>query len=188
MTKKNWIVGAIVALMFGGMGAYVGLSKEKAKEAAKEAGPQTTAIAPGATGPVNELYALSLPDAAGATQALSQWKGKNLLVNFWAPWCPPCVEEMPELSEVQGHYGVKNLQVIGIGIDSASNIATFASKVKIAYPVYVSGMSGTDLSRHFGNATGGLPFTVLIGADGEVKKTYLGRLKFDQLRADLDKL
>ena len=76
----------------------------------------------------------------------------------------------------------------GIGIDSASNIATFASKVKIAYPVYVSGLSGTDLSRHFGNATGGLPFTVLIGADGEVKKTYLGRLKFDQLRADLDKL
>ena len=184
MTKKNWIACAIVALMFGGMGAYVGLSKEKAKAA----GPLTNTIAPGATGPVNELYALSLPDAAGATQALSQWKGKNVLVNFWAPWCPPCVEEMPELSEVQGHYAGKNLQVIGIGIDSASNIATFASKFKIAYPVYVSGMSGTDLSRHFGNATGGLPFTVLIGADGEVKKTYLGRLKFDQLRADLDKL
>ena len=183
MTKKNWIACAVVALMFGGMGAYVGMHKEKEK-----AGPLTTTIAPGATGPVNELYALSLPDAVGATQALSQWKGKNLLVNFWAPWCPPCVEEMPELSEVQGHYAAKNLQVIGIGIDSASNIATFASKFKIAYPVYVSGMSGTDLSRHFGNATGGLPFTVLIGADGEVKKTYLGRLKFDQLRADLDNL
>lgn len=101
---------------------------------------------------------MSLPDAAGATQALSQWKGKNLLVNFWAPWCPPCVQEMPELSEVQGEFAAKNLQIIGIGIDSASNIKTFAEKVKIAYPVYVSGMSGTDLSRHFGNATGGLPF------------------------------
>ena len=85
MTKKNWIACAIVALMFGGMGAYVGMHKEKEKAA-----PVTTTIAPGATGPVNELYALSLPDAAGATQALSQWKGKNLLVNFWAPWrCGP---------------------------------------------------------------------------------------------------
>jgi len=183
MTKKNIIACTIVALLFGAMGAYVGLSKNK-----QAAAPVTTTMAPGASGPVTELYALSLPDAAGATQALSQWKGKNLLVNFWAPWCPPCVQEMPELSAIQGDFAGKNLQIIGIGIDSASNIAAFAEKVKIAYPVYVSGMSGTDLSRHFGNTTGGLPFTVLIGADGEVKKTYLGRLKFDQLRADLGKL
>ncbi|MGK5025856.1 TlpA family protein disulfide reductase [Janthinobacterium sp. RB2R34] len=176
MTKKNIIACAVVALLFGAVGAYVGLKHDKPSPA--------VAVSPA----VNELYALSLPDAAGAKQALSQWKGKNLLVNFWAPWCPPCVQEMPELSEVQGEFAAKNLQIIGIGIDSASNIATFAEKVKIAYPVYVSGMSGTDLSRHFGNATGGLPFTVLIGADGEVKKTYLGRLKFDQLRADLAKL
>ncbi|KAB8043680.1 TlpA family protein disulfide reductase [Janthinobacterium aquaticum] len=183
MTRKGFIGCAIVALLFGAMGVYVGMHKKT-----EPAAPVTTTIAPGATGPVTELYALSLPDAAGTTQALSQWKGKNLLVNFWAPWCPPCVQEMPELSEVQGEFAAKNLQIIGVGIDSASNIATFANKVKIAYPVYVSGMSGTELSRHFGNATGGLPFTVLIGADGEVKKTYLGRLKFDQLRADLAKL
>ncbi|MGO4468101.1 TlpA family protein disulfide reductase, partial [Pseudoduganella sp. RAF53_2] len=82
----------------------------------------------------------------------------------------------------------KKVQVIGIGIDSPTNIADFAKKFNIAYPVYVAGMSGTDLSRQFGNAQGGLPFTVLIGADGQVKKTYLGRLKFDQLKADLANL
>lgn len=187
MTKKNLIAYTLVALLFGAVGAYVGVNKSKEK-----ADPITTTVAPDAAaataGPVNELYALSLPDAAGATQALAQWKGKNLLVNFWAPWCPPCVQEMPELSELQGEHAGKNLQIIGIGIDSASNIASFAGKFKIAYPVYVSGMSGTDLSRHFGNTSGGLPFTVLIGADGQVKKTYLGRLKFDQLRADLANL
>lgn len=192
MTRNGFIGCALVALLFGGIGVYVGMHENAdtptAATVPAAAAGAATAAAPAPASPVAELYALSLPDAAGATQALSQWKGKNLLVNFWAPWCPPCVQEMPELSEVQGEFAGKNLQIIGIGIDSAKNIAGFAEKVKIAYPVYVSGMSGTDLSRHFGNATGGLPFTVLIGADGEVKKTYLGRLKFDQLRADLANL
>jgi peroxiredoxin len=75
--------------------------------------------------------------------------------------------------------------VIGIGIDSPSNIAQFAAKFKIAYPLYVAGMGGTDLARQFGNSAGGLPYTVLIGADGQVRKTYLGRLKFEELKRDL---
>ena len=108
-----------------------------------------------------------------------------VLVDFWAPWCAPCVQEMPELSELAAGEEGKKLQVIGIGIDSPSNIAAFSDKYKITYPVLVAGMSGTDLSRQFGNTGGGLPYTVLIGADGQVKKTYLGRLKFDELRKDL---
>ena len=172
MTKKNLIACAIIALMFGGLGAYA-------------AHGNRDAAVPGPAGPVQALFTQALPDASGKPQALSQWKGKVLLVNFWAPWCSPCVEEMPELSALQGENAGKNLQVIGIGIDSPANIAQFAGKFKIAYPLYVAGMSGTDLSRQFGNTAGGLPYTVLIGADGQVKKTYLGRLKFQQLRADL---
>jgi thiol-disulfide isomerase/thioredoxin len=178
MTKKNLIAYTVIALMFGAMGAYVATQR-------KEAAPLTATMAPGVTGPVDALYKQSLPDAAGATQALARFKGKALLVNFWAPWCGPCVQEMPELSALQSEGVGKNVQIIGIGIDTPSNIAEFAGKFKIAYPVYVAGMGGTELSRQFGNAAGGLPYTVLIGADGQVKKTYLGRLKFDQLRADL---
>jgi hypothetical protein len=92
---------------------------------------------------------------------------------------------MPELSALQRGGKFKDLQVLGIGIDSPSNIAEFTKKVPVAYPVYVDGIAGTELSRQFGNVQGGLPFTVLIGADGQVKKTYLGRLKFDQLERDL---
>jgi peroxiredoxin len=95
---------------------------------------------------------------------------------------------MPELSELAAKDGGKHFNVIGIGIDSPSNLAEFARKIKISYPLYVGGMGGTDLARDLGNANGGLPFTVLIGADGQVRKTYLGRLKFDQVRADLAKL
>jgi peroxiredoxin len=95
---------------------------------------------------------------------------------------------MPELSELAAKDGGKHVNVIGIGIDSPANLNEFVKKTKVSYPLYVGGMSGTDLSRELGNVNGGLPFTVLIGPDGQVRKTYVGRLKFDQLRADLAKL
>jgi len=182
MNKKHLTAYIVVALLFGATGAWVGMNKQP------PAPPETNTVAPGVTGPVAELLKQSLPDAKGATVALSQYKGKAMLVNFWAPWCGPCVQEMPELSALAAGDDGKKLQVIGIGIDSPTNIAEFADKYKISYPVFVAGMSGTELSRQFGNSAGGLPYTVLIGADGQVKKTYLGRLKFDQLKADIAKL
>jgi thiol-disulfide isomerase/thioredoxin len=134
---------------------------------------------------VVHLLAQSMPDSKGKPQALLQWKGKALIVNFWATWCAPCVKEMPELSALQTEVASRNIQLIGVGIDSATNIAEFATKYAISYPLYVAGMSGSELSRQFGNDAGALPFTVLIGRDGQVKKTYLGRLKMEELRADL---
>jgi thiol-disulfide isomerase/thioredoxin len=175
---------AILAAAFAVFGAIAAV-KNEAK------GPLTTTYAPTGGSPhtaVSNLYAQSLNDLSGKPQTLSQWKGKPLLVNFWASWCGPCVQEMPELSELAAKGGGKRFNVIGIGIDSPANLVEFTKKTKVSYPLYVGGMSGTDLSRELGNANGGLPFTVLIGADGQVRKTYLGRLKFDQLRADLAKL
>jgi thiol-disulfide isomerase/thioredoxin len=178
MNQKHLTAYVVVALLFAASGAYVGYKKQ-------DIPPETTTAPAGVTGPVAELYKQTLPDAKGAATALAQYKGKALLVNFWAPWCGPCVQEMPELSELAAGEEGKKLQVIGIGIDSPTNIAEFSNKYKITYPVLVAGMSGTDLSRQFGNSGGGLPYTVLIGADGQVKKTYLGKLKFDELRKDL---
>jgi len=179
--KKNLAAIVFVALGFGALGAYFGLDK---KPQATPPGA-STAAAPAPAGPAQALFAQTLPDAAGKQQALAQWRGKALLVNFWAPWCAPCVQEMPELSALQQEYAGKSLQIIGVGIDSPSNIAQFAAKLNVAYPLYVAGMGGTDLMRLFDNNAGSLPYTVLIGADGQIKKTYLGRLKFEQLRADL---
>jgi thiol-disulfide isomerase/thioredoxin len=170
MNKKNLVGYTILAAAFAVAGAIAAVKSE-------DKAPAT-----------NNLYAQSLNDLSGKTQRLSQWKGKPLLVNFWASWCAPCVQEMPELSELAAKDGGKHFNVIGIGIDSPANLVEFTRKAKVSYPLYVGGMSGTDLSRELGNANGGLPFTVLIGADGQVRKTYLGRLKFDQLRADLAKL
>jgi thiol-disulfide isomerase/thioredoxin len=185
MTKKNLAGYAIVAIAFAAVGAIAGMHRGDI------AGPITTAYA--STGgkshtAVTHLLGQTFSDSAGKPQALSQWQGKPLVVNFWAPWCAPCVREMPELDAFAKEMQAKQVSVIGIGIDSPSNIAQFAGKLKISYPLYVAGMSGTDLAREFGNEAGGLPYTVLIGADGQVKKTYLGTIKFDQLRADLAKL
>lgn len=186
--KKNLAAIVFVALGFGALGAYFGLDK-KPQATPPGAGAATPAAAPVPAGPAQALFEQTLPDAAGKQQALAQWRGKALLVNFWAPWCAPCVQEMPELSALQqefaGAAAGKALQIIGVGIDSPSNIAQFAAKLNVAYPLYVAGMGGTDLMRLFDNNAGSLPYTVLIGADGQIKKTYLGRLKFEQLRADL---
>jgi peroxiredoxin len=92
---------------------------------------------------------------------------------------------MPELSALANEEAGKRFNVIGVGIDAPTAMSEFATKHNIKYPLYAGGMDGTELSRGFGNANGGLPFTVLIGADGQVKKTYLGKLKFDELKADL---
>jgi thiol-disulfide isomerase/thioredoxin len=127
----------------------------------------------------------SLPDLSNSAQPMRQWQGKTVIINFWATWCAPCVEEMPELSALQKEIGMLNMQILGIGIDSPANIRDFSAKHQIAYPLYLAGMGGSDLARAFGNDAGGLPFTVLLAPDGTVKKTYLGRLKFKELRKDL---
>jgi len=192
MNKKHLFAYGIVAVLFAASGFLVG-GKLKPK-------PEPTTFMPAAggggsapaasepAGPVANLFAQTMPDDKGTQQALAQWRGKPLLVNFWAPWCAPCVQEMPELSRLQTDGKYKDLQVIGIGIDTPTNIAEFNQKFKIGFPLLVGGTNGTELSRTLGNAQGGLPFTVLIGADGTVKKGYLGRLNFDKLAQDLGTL
>lgn len=95
---------------------------------------------------------------------------------------------MPELVALQNDFGSKNVQIVGIGIDSPSNIREFAEKHQITYPLLLGGLEGSELSKQFGNESGGLPFTLLIGADGSVRKSYMGRLDMQQVRTDLSSL
>ena len=169
--KKNVILFGGVAILFTVFGIFFA--------------NQQLSPAPAQPSAVSTLLSQTLKDANGQEQALGQWKDHALVVNFWATWCAPCVDEMPELSSLQQEITSRKIQILGIGIDSASNIANFASKYRISYPLYVGGISGTEMSRQLGNQGGGLPFTVIIGRDGQVKKTFLGRLKMDELRQSL---
>jgi thiol-disulfide isomerase/thioredoxin len=163
--KPSLYIYTLVAALFIGVGAYVGAVQ--------------TAPDPAQPTAVSQLMGESLPDAKGLPQAMKQWQGKALVINFWATWCAPCVKEMPELSA---------LQILGIGIDSPKNIGEFSTKYQISYPLFATGMAGSKYTRAFGNQAGGLPFTVLVDARGQIRKTYLGALKMDELRRDITKL
>lgn len=116
-------------------------------------------------------------DAQGRTIDLSDWKTRVVLINFWATWCPPCVEEMPELSELHQRHVQRGFGVFGIGIDSPSKIAEFQAKTPVSYPLAVGGLGATELGRAFGNAGGMLPFSVLLDRQGRIAQRILGRIK-----------
>ncbi|MFP3503475.1 TlpA family protein disulfide reductase [Burkholderia sp. SIMBA_062] len=145
--------------------------------------------APAAQGnPADQLWAASLTGVDGKPASLASFKGQKVVVNFWASWCGPCVEEMPELVALSHQYKQKGIRFIGIGVDSDQNVKNFLQKVKVDYPVFVSGYAGADLARNFGNTAGALPFTVVIDETGKVRETKLGQIQPAELRRTLDAL
>ena len=134
------------------------------------------------------LLALSLPDTAGHPQALTQWKGKVLVVNFWATWCAPCREEMPEFVKAQSEWGSKGLQFVGIAVDEPDKAERFASELGLNYPVLIGGYGAIELSKALGNRAVALPFTIVVDRQGQVAHTQLGPLKPTQLRAIVSNL
>jgi thiol-disulfide isomerase/thioredoxin len=127
------------------------------------------------------VLAARLTDLEGKTQALSQWRGKVLVVNFWATWCEPCREEIPLFVRLQKEHGAGGLQFIGIAIDQRDKVAAFAREFGMNYPVLLGGIDTIDLSRQAGNRAGALPFTVIIDREGRVAAKKLGELKEREL-------
>jgi len=128
------------------------------------------------------LMRAALPDLEGRSQALTQWKGKVLVVNFWATWCAPCREEIPALIQVQEKLGPKGLQIVGIAIDQVERVKPYAAEMRINYPVLVGELEAMDLAQKAGNQVGGLPFTVILDRSGQPVRTELGAL--DQKKLD----
>jgi thiol-disulfide isomerase/thioredoxin len=125
-----------------------------------------------AADPVADLYSRPFLDVDGQSHRLSEWKGRPLVVNFWATWCAPCVKEMPELDALQKRF--PKAQFVGIGIDTADNIRKFTQKVPVSYPLLLGGPSGIDLMRALGNGLGALPFTMIFDAVGRISHQVLG--------------
>jgi thiol-disulfide isomerase/thioredoxin len=127
------------------------------------------------------LWSASFDTPAGAPMAMQAFRGKPLVLNFWATWCPPCVEEMPLLESFYKQNSGKSLQIVGLAIDQPSAVKAFLQRTPVSYPIGLAGLGGTELSKVLGNDSGGLPFTVVIDAAGAVVQRRMGRV----LPADL---
>ena len=131
------------------------------------------------------LYTSMINDPDGKPQSLKQFQDKTIVLNFWATWCEPCREEMPELSQVYAENKSKNLVVVGIAIDEEKAVKSYLKKTKVDYPIFVDEDKGVILSKNLGNNEGILPYTVIIDSEGNIQKTILGRVHKDQLDAIL---
>lgn len=163
MFKRCLFVTAALAAVFGGFLAY-----------------QATGF--GETGIYPELQSFSLPDTEGNEHNIAEWKGKVLVINFWATWCPPCLEEIPLFMETQESHKRRGLQFIGIAVEEAEPVREFSGKLKINYPILVAGMSGLSLSATLGNLAGVVPFSVVVNRDGRIVHRHPGILAPAQIR------
>ena len=124
---------------------------------------------------------MSFDTPAGTRLDMQTLRGKPLLLNFWATWCPPCVEEMPMLDAFYKQSASKNWQVVGLAIDQPTAVRTWLGRTPVTFPIGLAGLGGSELSRNLGNLAGALPFTIVIGAAGNVLQRKMGRVTTAEL-------
>jgi len=126
---------------------------------------------------IERIHAARFADLQGKTQGLDQWRGRVLVINFWATWCTPCREEIPGFVNLQGRYGARGLQFVGIAIDQPDKVAAFAREFGINYPLLMGGSDALELLRQAGNKAGVLPYTLVIDRNGKLVNRQPGGLK-----------
>jgi len=190
MKMKPTFAIAAVAVIAAALGLAAQSWLRGPNRSADAPGPiaEPPAVASPASGAVAQLLEAPLRDIDDHPKTLAPYKGRVLVVNFWASWCGPCVAEMPELVQLHHAYQKKGIQFVGIGVDSRQNVQNFLKKIPVDYPILVSGFGGADLARSLGNTAGALPFTVVIDANGVVRSTKLGQVVPGELSKTLDAL
>ena len=132
--------------------------------------PSTTEAA------VQKLLLAPFTDLNGEVHRLSQFRGKVLLVNFWATWCTPCREEMPALNRIHQKYQWNGIEVVGIAADNAPKVRNYAAEMKIGYSLLTAGAEGIAISSQLGNLVGALPFTAVLDRNGRMVYSHAGAL------------
>ena len=137
---------------------------------------------------VASLYATRLPDPAGVETPFRDVTGKVTVVNFWATWCTPCREEIPDFVKLQDEYRDRGVRFVGIAAEKADKVPAFIKEYGINYPILVGDAAAIELSRKLGDKAGGLPFTVIVDSNGTLVHRELGIVKPGKLRDIFSKL
>lgn len=168
-------LGVLASLWFGGSPLLRTDAGQRALQAAMEA---TAPLPPPGVKPARPgepMPPLMLVDLQGKRQSLpGAYAGRPLLINVWASWCGPCIEEMPELDRFARSQDKQGVQVLGLALDTPENIHGFLDRVPVVYPILVDTPGPADASVWLGNRKGVLPYSVLVGADGRILKQKIG--------------
>ena len=166
-SRRTWLFGA-AAVLAASAGAGAAWWKQR---------PASGHEALGA-----DFWGRSFERPEGGELTMASLRGKPVLLNFWATWCAPCVEEMPMLDRFFREHAANGVQVVGLAIDQPSSVRKFLQRTAVTYPIGLAGLDGTDLIRQLGNTAGGLPFTLAVTAEGAVAERKMGKLE----QTDLD--
>lgn len=167
-SRRRWLMGAVAgAAALGGVGLAWRTYQPQTMSSTAETG----------------LWQLEFAAPDGTPLSMASMRGKPLLLNFWATWCPPCVDELPLLSSFYRENSAKGWQVLGLAVDQPDPVKRFLAKSPVAFPVALAGVPGVEVSKSLGNLSGGLPFTVVLGSDGVVAHRKMGKITPDNLRA-----
>ena len=183
----------VVAVLAGGLGLAASLwfdgnpiwrttTGERALHAAinATASEPPKGVTPAGIG--DPMPAIALPGLDGAIVDLrTRYAGKRLLINVWASWCGPCIEEMPELDRFAAAQGTDGVQVIGLALDTPEGVRDFTAQVPVRYPIVLDTPGPADASVWLGNAKGVLPYTVLVGADGRIERQKIGPFQHGEI-------
>ncbi len=132
--------------------------------------------------------ALQLPDLDGQMHALSDYRGRVVLVNFWATWCPPCLREIPTLQQVRTRYRDHGFEILGVAVDGAEAVRAFVAEHGIGYPQLIAGPTGSGVMAAFGNRHGVLPYSLLVDRAGTVRMAHAGALESEDLVPKIETL
>lgn len=130
----------------------------------------------------------TLVDLSGRERKLSEWRGRPLLLNFWATWCAPCREEIPLFIEMQKQHAATGLQVVGVAIDRRADVVEFVARFSVPYPILLADDKTLDLMNRYGNPIGSLPYSVIFRPDGTIAHRKLGAFSPSELQKVLGSL
>ena len=171
--RRNWIIGGL-GMAAGLAGALVAWQKFEPHAVMDEA--------------VQNFWTQSFEKPEGGNLSMQAFQGKPLLINFWATWCPPCIEELPLIDAFYNQNKSKSLQVIGLAVDQPSMVRRYLTQKPLSFPVGLAGFNGTELGRTLGNAQSVLPFSVIFDAKGRLLAQKAGKLDQSDLETWLKKV
>ena len=171
VNRRNLVFGSVAAAaVLTGIGAAWWTSRLRTDPENADGDPR-----------VEALWRLSFDTPDGKTLVMSSLRGKPLLVNFWATWCPPCIEELPLLYRFYLDNKVRGWQVLGLAVDQPSAVRKWLQAKPLSFPVGMAGFGGTELSKSLGNLAGSLPFSAIFSATGTLLQRKTGKLTPEDL-------